>query len=147
MHTMFHSQTLPRTLATEVRQRLTAAHADQPFSPLDTRQATRRVASIAQELGLAVTIYRGGLDLRGAEVDHLWVAATRLGQAGDRPFVLDVAFPLFDPDFVRALRSFVAGDASREQLAAAGQGGVDRRVVGEIPNPLRYVGAPVWSAR
>lgn len=150
--TRFHSRALPGALDKRVRARLDAAHRDQPFSPLDTREAARRAAAIVADLGLQATIYRGGLDLRGVEVDHIWLAASAFA-AQDRvdefaPFVVDAAFPLFSPAFVAALRRFVAGDGTREELAAAAEGSaVDDRVLGVFPAPMRYLGAPVWSAR
>jgi hypothetical protein len=64
------------------------------------------------------------------------------------PFVLDPAFPLFSRDFVEALRSYVAGDGSREDLAVlAAETGLEERVLGEFPAPLAYLGSPVWSQR
>jgi len=143
----FRSCPLPDGLQREVRSRLAAAHAEQPFSPADPRGAAQRAARVVAPLGLEVTIYRGGLDLRGAEVDHVWLGGTVPDEAG-HPFVLDAAFPLFDQEFVVALRSYVAGDWSREDLAAVGaRAGVDDRVVGEFPPPINYLGSPVWSQR
>jgi hypothetical protein len=141
---MFQSRSLPRPLADVVLARLDDEHRAEPFSALDPRTVVRRVARIIGELGVATTVYRGGLDLRGAEIDHLWLAA-------DRPealFVVDVAFPLFADRFVEVLRRFVAGDATAAELDAAASGtGVRERVVGLFPPPVRYLGTPVWSAR
>jgi len=151
--TRFTSRPLPPALDAALRERLVAAHAQSPFSPLDTRQVARRAARIAGQLGLAATVYRGGLDLRGVEVDHVWLAAVfqpdrdpALGW--EEPFVLDAAFPLFSGDFVAALRRFVAGDGTREDLAGAAEGSpVDERVLGVFPSPMRYLGVPVWTER
>jgi hypothetical protein len=64
------------------------------------------------------------------------------------PLVVDVAFPLFADHFVEVLRRFVAGDATPAELDEAASGtGVGQRVVGLFPKPIRYLGAPVWSAR
>jgi hypothetical protein len=127
-----------------MRERLASAHAEEPFSPLDPRSAARRAAGLVTDLGLSATLYRGGLDLRGVEVDHVWLAASADGQS----FVVDAAFPLFSDEFVDLLRWFVCGDTSREELAsAAADSPLDDRVVGVFPPPLRYLGAPVWSAR
>lgn len=137
---VFTSGPLPREAAGTLRTRLAAAHREQPFSALDPRRAARRAATIAEELGLRPTIFRGGLDLEGSEVDHVWVDLE--GR------VIDLAFPLFVPDFVTLLRRYVAGDADVEDLAvAAAPAGVDQRVLGTFPSPLRYRGAPVWSQR
>lgn len=150
--TRFHSRALPGALGEQVRVRLAAAHRDQPFSPLHTRLAARRAAAIMAEVGMTATVYRGGLDLRGVEVDHVWLAASAAA-ADDRhdedaPFVVDAAFPLFSPAFVAALRRFVAGDGEAEELAAAAEGAaLDDRILGVFPPAVRYLGAPVWSAR
>lgn len=142
--TRFCSQPLPSALEEAVRQRLAPAHAEQPFSPLDPRLTARRVAALLTDLGLPLTLFRGGLDLRGVEVDHVWLAATAEGT----PRVVDAAFPLFSEEFVAVLRRFVSGDGSREELAAAAEGSaVDDRVLGVFPPPVGYLGAPVWSAR
>lgn len=151
--TRFTSHPLPPALDAALRERFAAAHARSPFSPLDTRQAARRAARIAGQLGLAATIFRGGLDLRGVEVDHVWIAAVSTpgrdpDLGGQGPFVLDAAFPLFAPDFVAALRSYVAGDGTREDLAGAAENSpLDERVLGVFPAPMRYLGVPVWTER
>lgn len=149
--TVFQSCEPPKGLAAALRERLTVAHSDAPFSPLDIRGALRRAAAVASDLGCSVTTYRGGLDLRGVEVDHLWLAAVPGPDAVNRmaaPFVLDPAFPVFDDRFLAALRRYVAGDGSPEELAEAAAGsGLDYRVLGVIPFPLRYLGRPVWSER
>lgn len=135
----FRSRPLP-VAASPLRSRLQAAHGTAPFSAVDPREAARRTSDIAATLGLEATVYRGALDLRGSEVDHIWVDVDGC--------VIDVAFPLFVPSFIEMLRRFVAGDADAADLdAAAAQAGVDQRVFGEFPSPLRYHGEPVWSAR
>jgi len=144
----FRSWPLPAHLDRKVRSRLRAAHRQEPFSPADPRAAAQRAAQVLAPLGLEVTVFRGGLDLRGAEVDHLWLAGFAAGAPDGGPFVLDPAFPLFDRDFVALLRSYVAGDGSREDLAAAAAGAdLDDRVLGEFPPPINYLGSPVWSQR
>ncbi len=137
---VFVSRPLPPRLAEALRTRLAASSAQRPFSPVDAREAARRCAAILAGLGVRATVYRGALDLRGAEVDHLWVAV-------DGAAVLDAAFPLHTPAFVDVLRRFVAGDAEPHELDAAAPDGVGGRVLGLIPPPMSYRGAPVWSAR
>lgn len=142
--TRFRSRPLPTEVDAAVRELLAAAHADEPFSPLDARSAARRAARVVTGLGLSATLYRGGLDLCGVEVDHVWLGAS----ADGHPFVVDAAFPLFSEVFVDVLRWFVCGDSSREDLASAAAGSpLEERVVGVFPQRLRYLGAPVWSAR
>lgn len=131
----------------ELQSRLAAAHAVEPFSPLHPRRAVSRVVDLLDGLALRATVYRGGLDLRGAEVDHVWVALGSDGSEG--PFsVLDVAFPLFDDGFVSVLRRFVAGDAEPDELDASGrEAGLETRVMGEFPPQMCYLGHPVWTTR
>lgn len=136
----FSSRPLPGAVSPPLRRRLSQAHCRAPFSAVDPREAARRTTAIAEELGLQVTVYRGALDLQGSEVDHVWVELDGC--------VLDVAFPLFLPDFVQALRRFVTGDVEAPDLeAVAASAGLDQRVLGEFPTPLRYRGEPVWTAR
>ncbi|MBA2576360.1 MAG: hypothetical protein H0V05_06905 [Euzebyaceae bacterium] len=138
--TVFESRPLPVRLDRDLRDRLETAHRDEPFSAIDARATVRRVAGLVAGLGAATTVYRGGLDLRGIEVDHLWLALE--GR------VLDAAFPLFVDEFVLALRGFVSGDVAAEELgAAADQAGMAHRVLGRFPAPVRYLGMPVWAAR
>lgn len=136
----FQSRPLPGAVSPPLRSRLAQAHGTQPFSADDPRDAARRAVGIAEDLGLEVTVYRGALDLAGAEVDHVWVNL--------EGHVIDVAFPLFVPAFVEGLRRYVVGDLEVSELAVlAASAGVDQRVLGEFPSPLRYRGEPVWSAR
>jgi hypothetical protein len=154
---VFESRPLPSPLAEAVLERLERAHRQEPFSAVNPRGTVHRVAKIVSELGVSVTVYRGGLDLRGVEIDHLWLAAvTEFSEASPQalswlpgtPLVLDVAFPLFAEHFVEMLRRFVAGDATPAELDEIASGaGVRQRVVGLFPEPVRYLGAPVWSTR
>lgn len=138
--TAFESKPLPERLGQLMRARLVSAHRQEPFSALDPRAAARRVADVTAELGLTATVYRGGLDLRGSEVDHVWLDLDG--------HVIDVAFPLFADGFVDVLRDFVAGDAEPEDVAqAAAPAGLDERVLGVFPATLAYRGAPIWTAR
>jgi hypothetical protein len=144
--TVFESRSLPSPLAKVVLERLERAHHKEPFSALDPRGTVHRVARIVSKLGVPGTVYRGGLDLGGAEIDHLWIAAT-LRPPGT-PLVVDVAFPLFAERFLEVLRRFVAGDATPAELDEVAAGAsVRQRVLGLFPEPVRYLGAPVWSAR
>ncbi|MGH8901161.1 MAG: hypothetical protein ACRDYA_05640 [Egibacteraceae bacterium] len=155
--TVFESRPLPLPLAGIVLERLERAHREEPFSAVNPRGTVHRVARIVGGLGVPVTVYRGGLDLRGAEIDHLWLAATLESSGGSSgfaslfrgtPLVLDVAFPLFAEHFIEVLRRFVAGDATPADLdEVASSAGVRQRVVGLFPEPVRYLGTPVWSAR
>lgn len=141
------SRALPPPVAGRLRGALVAAHDDEPFSPAEVRTAVQRVATIADDLGCVVTTWRGALDLQGAEVDHVWLAV-RNDDDEEGACVLDVAFPLFHEPFVEALRTWVTGSTSADSLvAAACSAPLATRVLGEYPAPMRYVGAPVWSAR
>ena len=137
--TAFRSRPLPRAVS-PLRLRLDEAHREAPFEAVDPREAARRAVKIAESLGLEATVCRGALDLQGSEVDHVWVDVDGC--------VIDVAFPLFVPRFVDVLRRFVVGDAETADLAeAAAPAGLEQRVLGEFPSPLRYRGEPVWTAR
>jgi hypothetical protein len=141
--TAFDPRPLPAVLAHRLLARIDAAHRAQPFSVTDARATVRRMVEVLAELGMEGTVYRGGLDLRGAEVDHVWLAVAR---PDDSATVLDVAFPLLDGDFVEVLRRFVAGDATTAELDAAGlRAGIRARVLGDFPVRMRYVGRPVWG--
>lgn len=135
----FRSQPLPDAVV-PLRSRLAELHGAEPFTAVDPRDAVRRARGVAEALGIDATVYRGALDLQGSEVDHVWVNVDGC--------VIDVAFPLFVPDFIAVLRRFVVGDAEAADLdAVAAPAGLDQRVLGEFPAPLRYRGEPVWSAR
>lgn len=136
----FQPRPLPATLSAQLRERLAAAHEDRPLSSIDVRHTARRVARIAEDLGLAPTVFRGGLDLAGAEVDHVWIDVDG--------YVIDAAFPLYADGFVATLRDWVGGHATdRDLVVAAAGAGIETRVLGQFPPRMRYLGAPVWSAR
>jgi hypothetical protein len=145
---VFAPRTLPADVATDLRLLLAGAHSTTPFSSADVRATVNRVRLLLADLPVRATVYRGGLDLAGVEVDHVWLALS-----GEPPWpgpgvVLDAAFPLLDDDFVGVLRCFVAGDADPEALdAAAARTDVTARVVGVFPARMRYLGRPVWSSR
>jgi hypothetical protein len=144
--TVFSPRPLPGALADEIAHRVRAAHDEQPFTPRRPRDVVRRVAALLHDLRLEPTVFRGGLDLRGAEIDHVWLGIG--GTAGEGPRVLDVAFPLFRDEFVAVLRRFVAGDAGLDELDEAGRSaGIEDRVLGAFPAPMRYLGQPVWGDR
>lgn len=138
--TRFRSQPLPGGMDHRLRRRLAREHRAEPLSAVDPRATVRRVSVVAEELGLRATVYRGGVDLRGSEVDHVWLDIE--GR------VVDAAFPLFAADFVEVLRRFVAGDAPPEELAEAAAGAtVEERVLGLFPPTAGYLGQPVWTQR
>jgi hypothetical protein len=116
------------------------AHAQEPFSPLRPRAAARRVGALASEIGMPAHLYRGGVELTGTEVDHVWLAVNDL--------VIDLAFPLFADTFRSLLPRFVAGEIEAVELEqAAAMAGIDDRVLGVLPPRVRYVGRPVWAER
>jgi hypothetical protein len=89
---------------------------------------------------MSTRLYRGGVELTGAEVDHVWLAVDDL--------VIDLAFPLFSADFRSLLPRFVAGEIEAVELEqAAAKTGIDERVLGVLPPSVRYVGRPVWAER
>lgn len=114
----------------------------------DARDAAQRAAAALSELPVEVEPYRGGLGLQGVEVDHVWLAVTSHAVDGAQRWVIDVAFPLYEPGFVTVLRRYVAGDAEADELDEAGWGaGLGQRVVGRFPEGMGYCGAPLWWRR
>lgn len=102
--------------------------------------AAATVATVATDLGMRAVVVRGGVDVGGAELDHVWAVVE------DR--VVDVALPLRSEAFVRSLRAYIAGDLDADALDHLAHGyAMDWRVVGEYPPRHRYVGLPVWSER
>lgn len=147
--TPLDSRALPPSIEPRLRGALGRAHGEEPFSPADVRATAQRVAAIVEDLGCTVATWRGALDLQGAEVDHVWLAVRDgHGEDGDGPWVLDVAFPLFHAPFVEALRSWVSTGGPAESLVEAARSApLGLRVLGRYPARMRYLGAPIWSAR
>lgn len=136
----FVSRELPQPGGAALRQLLTRAHELEPFSPVRPRVTARRVGALATGVGLTARLYRGGVELNGVEVDHVWLAVDDV--------VIDVAFPLFMPRFRSLLRRFVAGEIEPDDLeTAAASSGIEHRVLGVLPPRTRYLGQPVWGER
>lgn len=132
------SRAFPAPVGGRLRAALANAHARKPFSPAHVRDGAHRAARVVRRLGLEVHTFRGGLDLGGVELDHVWLVAD------DR--VVDVVFPLFSDPFLDAVRSYVLGEVDDEDLEwAAHPYSVRWRVVGDYPSMCRYTGEPVWS--
>lgn len=128
----------PPPLGPRLRGALAAAHAREPFSPSGVRDAAHRVRAVAGRLGLEAAMFRGGLDLGGVELDHVWVVVDRR--------VVDVAFPLFAERFVDAIRGYVLGEVDAMELERlAHPYSVRWRVLGAYPRAYSYTGEPVWS--
>lgn len=136
----FVSRDLPQPGGHVLRTLLARAHEAEPFSPVRPRATARRVGALATGVGLSARLYRGGVELNGVEVDHVWL--------GIDDTVIDVAFPLFMPDFRSLLRRFVAGEIEPGDLeTAAATSGIEHRVLGVLPPRTRYIGQPVWAER
>jgi hypothetical protein len=134
----------PRRFPLEPGSRLRAGlareHRRQPFRPGDVRDAARRALAVAESLGLSGHLARGGLDVGGAELDHVWAVVS------DR--VVDVTLPVLAQDFLVLLRGYVAGDvpaAVLDDVATAYT--LEWRVVGDVPTGCRYLGAPILCHR
>lgn len=129
----------PAPVGSRLRAVLALAHAEQPFSPSCPREAAYRISELADRVGLSAVVYRGGLDVGSAELDHVWTVID--GR------VVDPAVPLYSRAFVGALRAYVAGDLDEAALErAAHPYSLEYRVVGSYPDDARYVGAPVWGS-
>jgi hypothetical protein len=136
----YRSGALPVPAGPRLRSALAREHAREPFTPRDVRSAAGRVRGVAGELGYEVEIVRGGVDVGGAELDHVWAVV-----AGH---VVDLTLPLRSEAFAVLLRAYVAGDVDDDELDHAAHGyAFEWRVVGEFPERLRYVGLPVWTDR
>ena len=134
----FASRDLPQPGGHALRALVAQAHEQEPFSPIRPRVAARRVGALATGVGLAARLYRGGVELDGVEVDHVWLAVDDI--------VIDLAFPLFAPAFRSLLPRFVAGEIEAEDLeSAASHVGIEHRVLGVLPPATRYIGRPVWA--
>lgn len=130
----------PAPVGPRLRAALAVAHAREPFRPSVSRDVAQRVASVVEDLGLSPTLFRGGVDVGGAEIDHVWVVVDER--------VVDAALPLFSDRFLAALRAYVAGDLDGDALErAAHPYSVRWRVLGSFPQDCSYVGAPVWGQR
>lgn len=137
--TSFRPAPFPAPLRATLQEALADEHAAVPFGPEDVRAAARRVVAVVEELGHSATIVRGGVDLGGAELDHVFVVVE------DR--VVDVALPVHARAFTGAVRAWVAGDLALDELSGrAARYGIEHRVLGEYPAPLRYRGAPLWGS-
>lgn len=131
---------LPAPAGPRLRSALAREHGREPFRPRDPRDAAARVRTVATRLGLRCQVVRGGVDVGGAELDHVWAVVDG--------HVVDLALPLRSASFATLLRAYVAGDLDDDDLDRIVHGyRFEWRVVGEFPARLRYVGLPVWGQR
>lgn len=131
---------LPSSASARLRAGLAREHRRRPFGPDDVRGAARRALAVAEEVGLRGHIARGGLDLGGAELDHVWAVV--------EAHVVDVTLPVLSRDFVGLLRGYVAGDVELPEIeSAASRLELEWRVVGDVPVGCRYLGRPILSHR
>lgn len=134
----FRPAAFPPATASRLRALLARAHAERPFGPRDVREAARRTAEVARSLTLDAIVVRGGLDVGGAELDHVWTVVE--GR------VVDPSLPVVSEAFVAALRAYVAGDLDDDELDRLAHGyTLQWRVVGSFPGGLGYVGVPVFG--
>lgn len=131
---------LPAAASARLRAGLAREHWRRPFGPADVREAARRVLHVAEGLGLDGHIARGGLDVGGAELDHVWAVV--------EAHVVDVSLPVLSQPFRVLLRGYVAGDLEPQEVEeAAAALDLQWRVVGEVPVGCRYLGRPILSHR
>lgn len=135
----YAAASFPPPLAGRLRSALAGEHARRPFRPHEVRDAAHRVADVAGQLDLPVVLVRGGLDVGGAELDHLWAVVD--GR------VIDVVLPVRSASFRGILRAYVAGDLDADDLDHAAHGyAIGWRVLGSFPRSCRYVGTPVFGS-
>lgn len=134
----FAPRRLPPPGGPRLRAALAREHGREPFRPADVRSAAHRVVEIAAACDLDAYVARGGLDVGGAELDHVWAVV--------HDAVVDPSMPVVSEAFGALLRAYVAGDIDRDELDRSAHGyALEWRVMGEFPDRLRYVGLPVWS--
>ena len=134
----FTPSSFPSPTGPRLRAALAQAHGREPFRPNAVRPAAQRVLEIAHSLGLDAFVVRGGLDVGGAELDHVWAVVD--GR------VVDVTMPVISEVFGEALRAYVAGDVEAAELDRIAHGyTIEWRVMGEFPERLCYVGLPLWA--
>lgn len=123
------------------------------FTASDVRDTIKTVQMIANQHGISsIYTYRGCLKVNHVERDHVW--AVYKGTRHEKPdndnmYVLDLSYPVANPDFQLALQGFVAGDFGEEELEEyARQSKFHERTLGVYPHPrVRYMGQLVWMAR
>lgn len=136
--TVYEPAPFPAPVRDELVTTLEELHEQEPFGPYDVRATARRVVDAASGLGLESMMVRGRVDVGGAELDHVFVVAEER--------VVDLALPVRAPTFAHLVRAWVAGDLDITELVeAASRHGLEDRVVGDYPQPLRYRGAPLWG--
>ena len=139
-HTVLRQRRLPAATEARLRAGLAREHRRRPFGPADVRESARRALAVAEAAGLHGHIARGGLDVGGAELDHVWAVV--------EAHVVDVSLPVVSRQFVAVLRGYVAGDVeTREMEDAAAAWALEWRVVGDVPVGCRYLGRPILSHR
>jgi len=130
----------PSGPGSRLRAGLAREHRRQPFRPGDVRDAARRALAVAESLGLSGHLARGGLDVGGAELDHVWAVVSNR--------VVDVTLPVLAQDFLVLLRGYVAGDVPAVELdQMATSYTLEWRVVGDVPPGCRYLGQPILGHR
>lgn len=140
----FTPQPPPDTLHDFYRE-LKRQHHKQPFE-VDPRTTLGRVQNVAGVLGLEPPQkFVGTVEIAGVSVNHVW------GVYED--VVLDMSYPVLNEDFQEALRLFVMGDISHEELiSTALQAAFSERLPSKSQNEstrnkVKYMGQLVWKAR
>lgn len=121
-------------------------HERQPFPARNSREACQRVLAVAAEHGLkkAARKYNGRVESpNAADEQHAWVVL--LGE-----YVIDVAYPFHDQTFKdQTFPAFVASGprAISEMDQASRYTPFEKRVLGNIPPDIAYIGTPTIYAR
>lgn len=140
----FEPQSPPETLQ-ELYGELKHQHYIRPFE-VDPRTTLGRVQNVAGVLGFEPPQkFVGTVEIAGVSVNHVW------GVYED--VVLDMSYPVLNKDFQEALRLFVMGDISHEELiSTALQAAFSERLPSKSQNEstrnkVKYIGQLVWKAR
>lgn len=135
----FESRPIPAKFKGFV-QNLAEEHEKQPFPPVDSlRKSISRVETIAAEHSLEYQRIRGGVCLRSAEVDTVWLAINSSEQ--EAPLVVDVSLPLKNPQFTDSLARWISDEITTQELEdIAALTDFEERILGEFPDSVRYIG-------
>lgn len=141
----FEPQSPPDTLQ-ELYYELEHQHYVRPFG-VEPRTTLERVQNVAGVLGIEPPQkFVGTVEVAGASVKHVWGVY--------KDVVLDMSYPVLNEDFQEALRSFVMGDISHQELRSiATQAAFSERLPSKVRshqsarNQVQYMGQLAWEAR
>lgn len=135
----FESKPLPSKFSDFINN-LESEHQKEPFRSVDPlRKSIKRVEAVAAQHSLKYQRIRGGVCLKNAEVDTVWLAVNSM--ESETPLVIDVSLPLKNPEFTESLALWVSDDITTQELEEmASATYFEERILGEFPKTVRYIG-------